>query len=74
MRENTIKTNNRNIKADVIRGFAIITVILGHCIQNGFGWWYFIGGGYWENKLYQLLGCFALFQVAAPETAMQSAP
>ena len=24
-----------------------------------------------ENKLYQLLGCFALFQVAAPETAMQ---
>lgn len=58
MRENTIKTNNRNIKADVIRGFAIITVILGHCIQNGFGWWYFIGGGYWENKLYQFIYSF----------------
>ena len=48
----------RNIKADVIRGFAIITVILGHCIQNGNGWDYFINSRYWSNKVYQFVYSF----------------
>lgn len=49
---------NRNIKADVIRGFAIITVILGHCIQQGNGLDYYNNSEYWFNKLYQFIYSF----------------
>lgn len=52
------QNKDRNIKADVIRGFAIITVIIGHCIQNGNGWYYFIDGIYWKNKVYQFIYSF----------------
>lgn len=57
----------RNIKADVIRGFAIILVILGHCIQNGNGWDYFINSRYWSNKAYQFIYSFhmPLFMILA---------
>ena len=57
----------RNIKADVIRGFAIILVIFGHCIQNGNGWDYFINSRYWSNKVYQFIYSFhmPLFMILA---------
>ena len=58
MKEKATEIKNRNIKADVIRGFAIITVVLGHCIQNGNGWDYFINSMYWSNKLYQFIYSF----------------
>lgn len=48
----------RNIKADVIRGFAIITVILGHCIQQGNGLEYYENSKYWFNKVYQFIYSF----------------
>lgn len=48
----------RNIKADVIRGFAIISVILGHCIQQGNGLEYYNNSEYWFNKLYQFIYSF----------------
>jgi len=48
----------RNIKADVIRGFAIISVILGHCIQQGNGLEYYNNSSYWFNKLYQFIYSF----------------
>lgn len=53
-----MKDNSRNILADVIRGFAIITVILGHCIQQGNGLEYFNNSMYWFNKLYQFIYSF----------------
>ena len=57
----------RNIKADVIRGFAIILVIFGHCIQNGNGWDYFVSSKYWSNKVYQFIYSFhmPLFMILA---------
>lgn len=58
MKETNTQNKERNIKADVIRGFAIITVIIGHCIQNGNGWYYFIDGAYWGNKVYQFIYSF----------------
>lgn len=50
--------NKRNITADVIRGFAIITVIIGHCIQQGSGLEYFTNSMYWSNKVYQFIYSF----------------
>lgn len=50
--------SNRSIKADVIRGFAIISVILGHCIQQGNGIDYYNNAQYWFNKLYQFIYSF----------------
>lgn len=58
---------NRNIKADVIRGFAIISVVLGHCIQQGNGLEYYNNSQYWFNKLYQFIYSFhmPLFMILA---------
>lgn len=50
--------NERNIKADVIRGFAIITVILGHCIQEGNGIEYSSSMMFFSNKAYQFIYSF----------------
>lgn len=49
---------NRNITADVIRGFAIITVVIGHCIQQGNGLEYYTNSMYWSNKVYQFIYSF----------------
>lgn len=59
--------SNRNIKADVIRGFAIITVVLGHCIQQGNGLEYYTNSEYWFNKGYQFIYSFhmPLFMILA---------
>jgi len=48
----------RNIKADIIRGFAIITVVAGHCIQHGNGLAFYEGSRYWSDKLYQFIYSF----------------
>lgn len=50
--------STRNIAADVIRGFAIITVVIGHCIQQGNGLEYFNNSMYWSNKIYQFIYSF----------------
>ena len=50
--------SSRNVKADVIRGFAIITVIIGHCIQQGNGLEYYNNSLYWFNKMYQFIYSF----------------
>lgn len=57
----------RNKTSDVIRGFAIITVILGHCIQQGNGLAYYTDSLYWSNKLYQFIYSFhmPLFMILA---------
>ncbi len=57
----------RNIKADVIRGFAIISVVVGHCIQQGNGLEYYNNSQYWFNKLYQFIYSFhmPLFMILA---------
>lgn len=57
----------RNVTSDVIRGFAIITVIIGHCIQQGNGLEYYTDSLYWSNKLYQFIYSFhmPLFMILA---------
>lgn len=49
---------DRNILADVVRGFAIITVVIGHCIQIGNGEAYNVGQEFWNNKVYQFIYSF----------------
>lgn len=49
---------SRNVTADVIRGFAIITVVIGHCIQQGNGLEYYSNSMYWSNKVYQFIYSF----------------
>lgn len=60
-------TKKRNVTADVLRGFAIITVVLGHCIQEGNGLEYYNNSMYWGNKLYQFIYSFhmPLFMILA---------
>lgn len=53
-----MKDKSRNILADVVRGFAIITVVLGHCIQQGNGLEYYNNSMYWFNKGYQFIYSF----------------
>lgn len=49
---------DRSILADVVRGFAIITVVIGHCIQIGNGEEYNLGQMFWNNKVYQFIYSF----------------
>ncbi len=43
---------------DLLRGFAILLVVLGHCIQEGSGVEYSASALYFEDKLYQLIYSF----------------
>lgn len=43
---------------DLLRGFAILLVILGHCIQEGSGTAFHENSSYFYDKLYQLLYSF----------------
>lgn len=52
------KGKEREILPDVLRGFAIILVILGHCIQEGSGEAYSAGQEYFGNRLYQFIYSF----------------
>lgn len=55
--ENTLK-KARNPYADMVRGFAIILVVLGHCIQEGRGLAFRTNQGYWGDELYQFIYSF----------------
>ena len=43
---------------DVLRGFAIILVVFGHCIQEGNGESFSSGALYFDDKLYQFIYSF----------------
>lgn len=50
--------SNRNSTIDVIKGFAIILVIIGHCIQFGSGVAYLDNGLFFDNILFKLIYSF----------------
>ncbi len=57
----------RDPLADIIRGFAILLVVWGHCIQEGNGADYSLNALYFDDKLYQLIYSFhmPLFAIIA---------
>ena len=48
----------RELLPDVLRGFAICLVVLGHCIQEGSGEVYKLQEAYFDDRLYQLIYSF----------------
>jgi fucose 4-O-acetylase-like acetyltransferase len=52
------KNNERELLPDVLRGFAVILVVLGHCIQEGSGLDYRTGALYFSDRLYQFIYSF----------------
>lgn len=48
----------RDILPDIVRGFAIIMVVLGHCIQEGNGAVFSADMLYFDDKLYQFIYSF----------------
>lgn len=52
------KKNEREILPDLLRGFAIILVVLGHCIQEGSGEAYRAEQQYFGDRLYQFIYSF----------------
>ena len=48
----------RELLPDVLRGFAICLVVLGHCIQEGSGGVYKLQEAYFDDRLYQLIYSF----------------
>ncbi len=57
-----MKTSDKNVirekLPDILRGFAIIMVVLGHCIQEGSGADFKAQSLYFSDKLYQFIYCF----------------
>jgi fucose 4-O-acetylase-like acetyltransferase len=51
-------TNDREKLPDILRGFDIILVVLGHCIQDGSGVDFSTNALYFSDKLYQLIYSF----------------
>lgn len=52
------KEESRDLLADVLKGFGIILVVLGHCIQTGSGSEFLENAAYFEDKLYQFIYTF----------------
>ncbi len=52
------KSNKRELLPDVIRGFAIFLVVLGHCIQEGSGADFKTNAMYFQDKGYQFIYSF----------------
>lgn len=52
------KTKKRELLPDVIRGFAIFLVVLGHCIQEGSGSDFKMNTMYFYDKVYQFIYSF----------------
>ncbi len=48
----------RALLPDLLRGFAIVLVVLGHCIQEGSGEAYRAGQQYFDDRLYQFIYSF----------------
>ncbi|MBE5876945.1 MAG: hypothetical protein E7290_08690 [Lachnospiraceae bacterium] len=53
-----MKNEKRELLPDVLRGFAILLVVLGHCIQEGSGARYSAESLYFYDKLYQWIYSF----------------
>ncbi len=53
-----MKNGKRELLPDVLRGFAILLVVLGHCIQEGSGEQYSAQALYFYDKLYQWIYSF----------------
>ena len=52
------KKNERELLPDILRGFAIILVVFGHCIQDGSGEDYRNEALYFSDRLYQFIYSF----------------
>ena len=52
------KSGKREMLPDILRGFSIILVVLGHCIQEGSGELYRVGFSYFSDRLYQFIYSF----------------
>lgn len=48
----------RELLPDVLRGFAIFLVVMGHSIQEGSGSTFLMESGYFDDRLYQLIYSF----------------
>ena len=53
-----MQKSKRDILPDILRGFAILAVVWGHCIQEGNGASYSSDMLYFDNKLYQFIYSF----------------
>lgn len=53
-----MKVKERNQYLDVVRGIAIILVIIGHCIQYGYNSDYYVSAGYFNNILFKTIYSF----------------
>lgn len=51
-------TTNRNQYLDLVKSFAIICVIIGHCIQYGSGTEYLENGTFFDNPLFKFIYSF----------------
>lgn len=52
------KRDEREALPDILRGFAIILVVFGHCIQEGSGETYRAELSYFSDRLYQFIYSF----------------
>lgn len=52
------KSGKREMLPDILRGFSIILVVLGHCIQEGSGEPYRVESSYFRDRLYQFIYSF----------------
>ncbi len=52
------KKSERALLPDLLRGFAVILVVFGHCIQEGSGAAYSIEQQYFDDRLYQFIYSF----------------
>ncbi|MDE6220607.1 MAG: acyltransferase family protein, partial [Lachnospiraceae bacterium] len=48
----------RDVLPDVLKGFGIVMVVLGHCIQSGSGLAYLENACYFEDRWYQFIYSF----------------
>ena len=52
------KSGKREMLPDILRGFSIILVVLGHCIQEGSGELYRVGFRYFSDRLLKFIYSF----------------
>lgn len=53
-----MEKRQRDVLPDVLKGFGIVLMVLGHCIQSGSGMAYLEGTCYFEDRWYQFLYSF----------------
>lgn len=69
-----MEERQRDVLPDVLKGFGIFLVVLGHCIQSGSGMQYLESASYFEDKWYQFIYSFhmPLFMVISGYYAWNS--